>query len=169
MAILESEKMKRLKGLTRSGLDFEELKSHGASKRASGRFAKHRHARRERAAWKREIASVVGDDGVVDEQIERDRANNMDMEREFAYEFYFTPFPSYEQWLEIYGFRGCGDLVYQWRLEMVDYAIDNRYEIDFGHIRTLDDAANFLKEVDPMDILCHKSILRPIVEKMRPF
>lgn len=169
MAILESENMKASKGLTRSSWDFEELKSHGASKRASGRFAKHRHARRERAAWKREIAAVVGDDGAIDEQIERERVNNMDMEREFAWEFYFTPFPSYEQWLEIYGLRNNAQHRHEWKLEMVHHAIDNQYEIHFGKIKTLDDVINFLQEVDPMNILCHKSILRPIAESIRPF
>lgn len=169
MAILESEKMKRLKGLTRSYYDFEYLEHLG--KRSSGRFAKRRHTRRERAAWKREIASVVGDDGAIDEEIERERANSQEsLEYYQWFEFCFVPFPSFIDWCETYGLdsSNCQNF-HEWKLERVHYAIDNRYEIEFGHIRTLTDAANFLLEVDPMNFLCHKSILRPIAERIRPF
>lgn len=167
MTILESEKMKRLKGLTRSYYDFEYLEHLG--KRSSGRFAKRRHTRRERAAWKREIASVVGDDGAIDEQIERDRADSIERDHYDWYDYYFWPFPMYDEWLTKYGLTESPQHLREWLSEMIHYSIDNKYEVYFGEIKTLSDVFNFLQDVDPTNILCHKSILRPIVEKMRPF
>lgn len=168
MAILESGKMKRLKGLTRSW-DFEELKSHGSSRRASGRFVKRRHTRVERAAWKREIALVVGDDGAIDEQIERDRVARMERDNYEGREYYFWPFPTYDLWLTEYGLTNNAQHRREWLSEMIHDAIHNKFEIGFGEIKTLNDVVNFLQEVDPTNILCHKSILRPIVESVRPF
>ena len=167
MAILESEKMKRLKGLTRSYHDFEYLEHLG--KRSSGRFAKRRHTRRERAAWKREIASVVEDDGTIDAQIERDRVNSIERDNYELCEYYFWPFPTYDEWLTKYGLMNNAQHRREWLSEMIHDAIDNKYEIKFGEIKTLNDVVDFLQDVDPTNMLCHKSILRPIVEKMRPF
>jgi len=167
MAILESEKMKRLKGLTRSYYDFEYLEHLG--KRSSGRFAKRRHTRRERSAWKREIASVVGDDGAIDEEIERENVERMEREYYEGSEYYFWPFPSYDLWLAEYGLMNTALHYREWLSKMIYDAIDNKFEIEFGEIKTLSDVVNFLQDVDPTNILCHRSILRPIAESMRPF